>query len=123
MKKFDDSENSFFDAIIYGTMPYKSEGKIIDKNKIRDVLGDDFRNDLLEIKGNIKLDRTIFGYSGRCFQVNEVLASHDFSLNFFKWRDLFGFLIQKKVQGKNKVTRNLSSSVVQKFKGYEMLRR
>ena len=30
--------------------------------------------------------------------------------------------MQKKVQGKNKVTRNLSSSVLEKFNGYEMIR-
>ena len=35
---------------------------------------------------------------------------------------MFRFLIQKKVQGKNKVTRNLSSSVLEKFNGYEMIR-
>ena len=33
---------------------------------------------------------------------------------------MYRFLIQKKVQGKNKVTRNLSSFVVEKF-GYEMI--
>ena len=71
LKKFDDSENSFFDAIIYGTMPYKSEGKIIDKNKIRDVLGDDFQNDLLEIKGNIKLYRTILDILADVFKLTK----------------------------------------------------
>ena len=33
-----------------------------------------------------------------------------------------GFLYIKKVQGKNKVTRNLSSSVIEKFNGYEIIR-
>ena len=33
---------------------------------------------------------------------------------------MYRFLIQKKVQGKNKVTRNLFSFVVEKF-GYEMI--
>ena len=71
LKKFDDSENSFFDAIIYRTMPYKSEGEIIDKNKIRDVLGDDFQNDLLEIKGNIKLYRTILDILADVFKLTK----------------------------------------------------
>ena len=59
MKNFDDSENSIFDAVIYGAMFYK--------NRIREVLGNGFYNDLLEIKDNIKLDRTILGYFDRCF--------------------------------------------------------
>ena len=35
---------------------------------------------------------------------------------------MYRFLIQKKVQGKNKMTRNLSISVLEKFNGYEMIR-
>ena len=103
-------------------MLYKSEGKIIDKNKIEEVLRDDFYNDLLEIKDEIKLDRTIFGYLNRCFQVNEVLAKYNFFLKFSDRRDMFTFLIQKKVQWKNKVTRDLSSFVIEKFNGYESIR-
>ena len=48
-------------------MFYKSEGKTIVKDKVKDVLGNDFHNDLLEIKDEIKLDKTIFGYFDRCF--------------------------------------------------------
>ena len=123
MKNFEDSnsENPFFDAVIYGIVFYKSEGIIIDKNKVKEILGDDFYNDLLEIKDNIKLDQTVFGYFNRCFQVNEVLAKCNFFLKFFERRNMYRFLIQKKVQGKNKVTRDLSSSAVEKFDGYEMI--
>ena len=122
LKNFKGSENSFFDALIYSLMFCKSEGKIVDKNKINEVLGDDFYNDLLKIKDEIKLDRTIFGYFNRCFQVNEVLAKYNFFLKFFERRDMFRFLTQKKVQLKNKVTRDLSSSVIEKFNGYELIR-
>ena len=122
MKNFTDSDNSFFDAIIYG-MFYKSEGKIIEKDKVEEVLGADFYSDLLEIKDEVKVDRTIFGYFDTCFKVKKVLSNHSFFLKFFERRDVFRFLIEKKVQGKNKVTRNLSSSVLEKFNGYEMIRR
>ena len=83
-------------------MFYKSNGEIIDKNKIVEVLGEDIYNDLLEIKDEIKLDRTLFGYFDRCFIANQVLAKHNFYLKFFERRDRFRFLIQKKVQGKMK---------------------
>ena len=98
MKNFEDSnsENPFFDAVIYGIVFYKSEGIIIDKNKVKEILGDDFYNDLLEIKDNIKLDQTVFGYFNRCFQVNEVLAKCNFFLKFFERRNMYRFLIQKK---------------------------
>ena len=35
---------------------------------------------------------------------------------------MFRFLIQKKTQGKYEVTRNLSSSVIENFNSYEMMR-
>ena len=69
-KNFEESENLFFDAITYGLMFYKSEGKIVDKSKIKELLGEDFCNDLLKVKEQIKLDRMIFGYFNRCFKVN-----------------------------------------------------
>ena len=84
LKNFDRSENSLFDAIIYGAMYYKSDGKVIDKNNVREVLEDNFYNDLLEIKDDIKFDRTIFGYFDRCFQANEILSQHNFFLKFFE---------------------------------------
>ena len=41
--------------------------------------------------------------------------------SFFERRDTYRFLIKKKVQGMD-VIRNLSSSVLEKFNGYEMIR-
>ena len=77
---------------------------------------------MLEIKDGIKLDRTLFGYFDRHFLVNQVIAEHIFFLTCFEQRDMFRFLIRKKVQGKNEVTRNLSISVAEKSNGYEMIR-
>lgn len=79
---------------------------------------------MLEIKDDIKLDRTIFGDFDRCFQANanEVLARHNFFLKFIERQNMFRFLIQKKVQRKNRGTRNLSSSVFRVFDGYDMIR-
>ena len=97
LKYFNDSDNSFFDAIIYGIMFCKSEGKVLEKSKAKGVLGVGFYNELLEIKDDVKLDRTIFGHFDTCFKVNEVLSNHNFFLFFFflffERRDVFRFLI------------------------------
>ena len=53
LKNFDNTEKFFFGAISYVVMFYRPEGKILDRNKIKDVLGNDFYNDLLEIKDDI----------------------------------------------------------------------
>ena len=121
-KTFGDSENQFLGTIIYGVMFHKSDGEIIDKNKMIQVLGEDFYNDLLEVKDEIKLDRTLFGYFDRCFIANQVLAKYIFFLNFSSDETCLGFSSRKKHKEKNEVTRNLSSSVVEKFNRYEMIR-
>ena len=100
VKKFNDtlkifkegSDNPFFDAISFGVMTYMTEGKkAIDWGKIQETTGNDFYNDFLEIKDDIKLDRSIFGYFDRCFLANEVLAKHiTFCLKFFEKRDFLG---------------------------------
>ena len=75
-----------------------------------EVLGNDFYKDVYEIKDDVQLDRTSFGYENRCVLANEILAKHGFFLNFFERRDKFRYQIKKAV-GKNTVTRGLSSSV------------
>ena len=102
-------------------MFYLTEGKNIDKNMAKEVIGNEFYLELLEIEDDIKLDKTLLGYFNRCLMANEVLAKHNFFLEFFERRDKFRFLI-KKVEGKHKVTRNLSSSVLEKFNGYETIK-
>ena len=110
LKNFDNSDNLFFDSIIYGFMHHKSDGKILDKSKARDVLGNDFYVSLSKIKNHIQLDRTLFGYFNRCFLADQILAKYDFFLKFFERGDKSRFLIKKKVERKNKVTQNISGS-------------
>ena len=79
-------------------------------------------NHLKEIEEDVKLDRTLFRFFDRCFKLNKVPAKHDYVLKLFERRDVYRFLVKKKVQGKNEVTRNLSSSVLEKFNRNEMIR-
>ena len=98
IKNFDGSNNPFFDSIIYSLMFYLTEGKNIDKNKAKEIIGNEFYIELLEIKDDIKLDKTLFGCFNRCFMVNEVLAKHNFFLKFFERRDKFRFLTKKRLK-------------------------
>ena len=69
----------------------------MNKDKVEKRIRADFYNDLLEMKGNIKFDRTIFGFFDKCFLVDTALVKHNFFLKFFERRDDFRFLRQKKV--------------------------
>ena len=96
LQNFKNSDNPFFDSILYGVTFKISEGKILEKDKACDVLGKDFCEELLEIKDDIQLDKTLLEFFDRCFLVNKVLARHNFFLKFFERRDKFRFLIKKK---------------------------
>ena len=87
-------------------MFHKSNGEILDQTRIIEVLGEDFYNDLLDVKDKIKLDRTIFEFFDRCMILNEILSKYNFFTNFFKRRDKFRFIIKKKVVGKKSSNKN-----------------
>ena len=86
------------------------------------VLGDDLYFDLMEIEDETMLDKTIFGYFNKYHKLNRVISKHGLFLKFLERRNMYRFLIKKKVQRKSEVTRNLSACVVEKFNGYETIR-
>ena len=46
-----------------------------------------------------------------------------FFLKFYERRDKYRYLVKKGVTGENKITQDLSSSVIEKFNGYELIKR
>lgn len=44
-----------------------TEGNILEKDKAKDVLVKDLYEGLVEIKDNIQLDKSLFGYSNRSY--------------------------------------------------------
>ena len=103
LQNFENTNNPFFDSIVYGVMFRITEGKVaLEKNIANNILRKDFYEGLVEIKDGIQLDKTLFGFFNRCFLVNKVLAKHNFFLKFFERRDKFRFLIKKKLEVKIK---------------------
>ena len=94
---------SFCDSIVYGLMyktmeerELKTKEKVkLEKERAREILGKNLYAELLEIKDEVQLDKTLFGYYNRSFLVNEVLSNHKFFLEDFERRDKFRFLIKK----------------------------
>ena len=128
LANFPESKNQLFDAVIFGLMLNKQDniaylsGKHPDKKDAPKKLGDKLYFDLLEIESQTLLDWTLFGFFDRCYQLNRVLANHGYFLKFFERRNMYRFLIKKKAQGKNELTRKLSACVLEKFNRYEFIR-
>ena len=78
-------------------MFHKSNREILDQARIIEVLGEDFYNDLLDVKDKVKLDRRICGYFDRCLVLNEILYRYNFFVRFFERRDNSRFLTKKKL--------------------------
>ena len=107
---------NFFDAIIYSVMFYKSNGEIIDKNKIVEVLQEHFYNDLLEIKNEIKL------WIGHSLDIStnvllpiKFLPSIIFFLNFLNDKISSSFLSKKRYREKMKSQETFRALSVKSF--------
>ena len=82
------------------------------------ILGESLYVDSIDVKDEIQLDRTLFGFFNRCFLVNELLSNYNYFSKFYERRNKFSPLIKKKVERKNKVIRDLPGSVIETFYGY-----
>ena len=91
LQNFKNSDNTFFDSILYGVMFKISEGKTLEKDKAYDVPGKIFYKELHEIKDGIQLDKILFGFCDRCFLLNKVLTKYNFLWNFSREGTSSGF--------------------------------
>ena len=78
---------------------------------------------LNQIKEEIMLNYTQFGFFDHCMKVNGLLASKfSYFLRFFERRNKFRYQLRQKLNGKNEMKAELSSCVLQKFNRYDFLR-
>ena len=113
------NENSFFDAVIYGLMFKLTEGKIVSRNKVKSVLEAEFYKDFCEVKDQLHLDTSMYGFFDKCVLANEFLTKKFFFLKFYERRDKCRYLTKKGACSENKITRtrDLSSFVIENFNG------
>ena len=72
------SENSFFDAVIYGLMFKLTEGKIVSRDKVESILEAEFYKDFCEVKDQLQLDTSMYGFFDKCALANEFLTKKFF---------------------------------------------
>lgn len=104
-------------------MHFKTKERPIKFESIIDVLVRKNFLKLKEIEQEIMLDYTHFGFFDRCMKVNYVLAAKfGCFLRFYERRDKFRYQLRQKLKTKNQMRVELSSCVIQKFNGYDLLR-
>ena len=60
------SEDSFFDAVIFGLIFKFTEGKTTSRDKVENVLGVDLYKDFCEVKGQLQLNTSMYGFFHKC---------------------------------------------------------
>ena len=121
LERFKDVDNQFFYAVIYGIMHHRLNGKNITIENAENVLGPKFFIKLKKIEKVSMLDHPIFGFFDRCREINNVLSEFGFFLRFYEKRSKFRFQLRQKLKDKNQIKRELSTCIIQKFNGYELL--
>ena len=67
------------------------------------------------------LNHSIFVYFDQCRLINET-SEYRFFFRFYERRNKFRCQFKQNLKEKNKMKRELSSCVIQKFNGYELIR-
>ena len=100
-----------------------TEGKIVSSDKIESALEVEFYKGFCEVKDQLQLDTSMQPFFDKCTLANEFLMKKNFFLKFYERRDKYRYLIKKEACGENKITRDLSSSVIEKFNRFQIIKR
>ena len=74
-----------------------------------------------QLRDKLRLDLGILNFENQCFQINRILIKNNFFLRVFELKDKFHFLIKRHSQ-KKFVIRDLSSCIIEKFNGFNIVR-
>lgn len=115
--------NLLFSAVIYGIYYLQKNEKPTDFLSAIEKIGQDKILKLEQIKKEIMLDYTLFGFFECCMRLNKVLAKEfGYFLRFYERRNKFRYQLKQKLKSKNEFKSELSACVIQKFNGYDLLR-
>ena len=123
-EQHEEGSNLFFSAVIYGIYYLNNQNQpAADFTTACNAIKKDIFEKLLEIKKDIMLDYTQFGFWEKCLKLNEVLSDHfGLFLRFYEPRNKYRYLLRKRVDSKNKLHSEVSTCAISKFDGYEYLR-
>ena len=119
--QFKNVDNPFYFSVIYGLLYNKLNERFNIKLSDTEVLGINLFTDLKKNKKKTMLNHSIFVYFDQCRLINET-SEYRFFFRFYERRNKFRCQFKQNLKEKNKMKRELSSCVIQKFNGYELIR-
>ena len=98
-EQHEEGSNLFFSAVVYGIYYLNNQNQpAADFITACNAIKKDIFEKLLEIKKDIVLDYTQFGFWEKCLKLNEVLSDHfGLFLRFYERRNKYRYLLRKRV--------------------------
>ena len=116
------NKDSVFYSILFA-LRYNLKGKVeeCEDDEIKEDIGSELFHEIYLLKNMMKLDLDILNFENQCFKINQILHKNKFFLRLFELKEKFRCLIKQDSEKKN-ILRDLSSCIIEKFNGFNIVR-
>ena len=116
------NSDSLFYALLYG-LRHHSTKKIdaVDDEQIKKDITSEIYDEILPLKKLLQLSLDIFHFENQCNVINQILNKHNLFLRIFELKEKFCYITKTSAQKKT-IVREISSCVIEKFNGFNVVR-
>ena len=116
------NDDSFFYGILFA-IRYRLSGKFepCDDEQLKIDIGAEIFDEIYPLKSMMKLNLDILYFENQCLKINEILNKNNLFLRIFELKEKFSCLIKQDSERKN-IIRDLSSCIIEKFNGFNIVR-
>ena len=116
------NDDSFFYAILFA-IRYQLSRKVepCDDEQLKIDIGAEIFDKIDPLKCMMKLNLDILHFENQCLKINQILNKSNLFLRIFELNEKFRCLIKQDSERKN-IIRDLSSCIVEKFNGFNIVR-
>ena len=116
------NDDSFFNSILFA-IRYQLSGKVepCDDEQLKIGIGAEILNEIYPLKSMMKLNLDILHFENQCLKINQILNKNNLFLLIFELKEKFRCLIKQDSEKKS-IIRDLSSCIIEKFNGLNIVR-
>ena len=91
------------------------------ENELKEDIGAEIFDEIYPLKNMMRFDLGILHFENQCFQINQLLNKNKFFFRVFELKEKFRCLIKQDAKKKNAI-RDLSSCIIEKFNGFNIVK-
>ena len=102
---------------------YRLSGKVepCDDEQLKIDIGAEIFDEIYPLKSLMKLNLDILHFENQCLKIYQILNKNNLFLRIFELKEKFHCLIKQDSEKKN-IIRDLSSCIIEKFNGFNIVR-